>query len=173
MKLIKMSNGKTVKVDDADFSELSKYTWSEKERSDGKGSYAIRWWKSASDSKWHRTRMHVQIMQPPKGFIVDHRDGDGLNNTRSNLRVATQRQNAQNSKPAERKKSTPYKGVSYALVHKRDTLTKPWRARIRVEGKLINIGHYKTAEEAAAAYDEAALRHFGEYALTNGMECVK
>lgn len=173
MKIIKLRNGKSVMVDDGDFEVLSAFKWSEKPRSDGRTSYAYRYVRSGD--RYVRILMHEQILKPVQGFKADHRDGDGLNNTRRNLRPATHRQNLQNQKPHQitdpfNPKESKFKGVTYSLVHKRDTLTKPWRARIRVDGNLLTIGWFATQEEAAMAYNEAATKHFGGFAQLNNLE---
>lgn len=91
---------------------------------------------------------------------VDHRDRDGLNNRRSNLREATRTQN--NANMRLRSDSTSgYKGVSWL------TRERLWCARIHVHGRRIHLGGYHTAEDAALAYDRAAREHFGEFARVN------
>lgn len=93
--------------------------------------------------------------------LVDHRDGDGLNNRRSNLRNATKAQNSQNAGPAIHNTSG-YRGVS--RDHDRDP---GWHAYITVDRRRISLGRFSTAEEAAVAYDVMAVRHFGEFAHPN------
>jgi hypothetical protein len=174
MKFIRLSNGRLASVDDEDFPHLSQFVWCEKKRSDGHGSYAFRYIRTAP-KKYRRRLMHHEIYDVSSKIRIDHRDGDGLNNQRENLRRATQTQNMQNQRTLRvsertRQKASRFKGVSYSLVHKRDTLTKPWRCRIRVSGILINIGWFSTQEEAACAYNEAAIKHFGDFAQLNNLE---
>lgn len=174
VKSITLRSGAEVTVSDADFPSICEFAWMEKKRSDGLSSYAFRWITVAP--KRHKRRlMHHQILGLEGKVRVDHRDGNGLNNQRENLRPATQRQNAQNMrvlriKDRPRPKASRFKGVSYSLVHKRDTLTKPWRSRIRVDGVLKNLGWFATQEEAAMAYNDAANRYFGEFAQINNLE---
>lgn len=88
---------------------------------------------------------------------IDHADGDGLNNRRSNLRPATPSQNVVNRKP--RPGASGFSGVD-----RRESGS--FRAKISVEGRAITLGHFKTAEEASAAYQRASLELHGEFAAT-------
>lgn len=97
---------------------------------------------------------------------VDHADGDGLNNQRSNLRSATRAQQMHNrSKQTGPQRCPPYKGV-YACTNQ-EPQKNPWRASIRVTGKRKHLGVFPTPEAAATAYDDAARIAFGEYAKLN------
>lgn len=95
--------------------------------------------------------------------MVDHKDGDKLNNHPSNLRAATASENAMNKRKASNNTSG-FKGVSF---HKH---SEKWRARIRYNGKSYSIGYYETAEDAAKAYDITATVLFSEFALVNDPE---
>ncbi|MCQ8279892.1 HNH endonuclease [Acetobacteraceae bacterium KSS8] len=103
------------------------------------------------------TYLHRMIMSAPKGVVVDHVNGNGLDNRRANLRFATSSQNAANTKP----NCNPllFRGV----VANKDSFS----ARIQVNGKRIFDGVFLTVEEAAAAYDRLAIAHFGEFAVLN------
>lgn len=90
--------------------------------------------------------------------VVDHDDGDGLNNRRRNLRITDHAHNRANGRAC---RPGTYKGVSLRKS------SGTYRARIRTGGVLINLGSYPTAEAAARAYDEAARLHFKEFARTN------
>jgi hypothetical protein len=94
---------------------------------------------------------------------VEHADRNGLNCMRSNLRPATHQQNVWNTGKRNMASTSRFKGVSW---HKRSRL---WRANIRVNGKQSSLGYFRSEEDAAAAYDTAALKDFGEYACTNVM----
>lgn len=97
---------------------------------------------------------------------VDHIDGNGLNNQRSNLRWTTHAENIQNQRVQARSKSG-YRGVSYFPMADRWLRKKPWRARIKVDGHDRTIGYFVTKEEAARAWNEAALEAWGPYARLN------
>jgi hypothetical protein len=94
--------------------------------------------------------------------VVDHKDRDTLNNSRSNLRVCDHSQNLQNSvgKPYQRK--SKFKGVTYC----RDR-NKPRRTSIKAEGRQMCGGYFKSEKEAATRYHELAKSYFGEFARLN------
>lgn len=99
------------------------------------------------------------------GYIpnfVDHIDGNRSNNKWSNLREANKQQNSANVK-LQKNNTTGFKGV---FKDKRE-LKKRYRAYIKVNYKRIHLGLYSTPDEAARAYDEAAMRYFGEFAELN------
>lgn len=102
--------------------------------------------------------MHRQITDAPKGKIVDHKDGDGTNNTRTNIRVTTQSRNVQNARPRKNKISR-YKGVAWS--------EQRWHARIQIDRRQIGLGYFTTQRAAAFAYNEAATKLFGEFAWLN------
>jgi hypothetical protein len=112
------------------------------------------------------TLMHRLILSRVVGRLlerdelVDHKDRNGLNNTRSNLRIATRAQNGQNRKVHKNNKSG-YKGVTY---YKSRNL---WRASITVDGKCKTLGYYDTPEMAGYSYNQGALQYFGEFAKLN------
>lgn len=90
--------------------------------------------------------------------VVDHVDGNGLNNCRENLRLCTQGQNLANRAALNRNNTSGYRGVSY-FRH-----CNKFAAQIRVDGKLRRLGLFPTAEEAYTRYREAALQQWGEFA---------
>lgn len=97
--------------------------------------------------------LHRFLMSPPEGMLVDHINGDSLDNRRSNLRLATYRDNAANSRRAAG--ATGFIGVT-------KTTSGKFYAAVQV-----GLGTFDTAEEAARAYDEKAREIFGEFAMTN------
>lgn len=130
----------------------------------------VLWWASeqARGHNWYaegmingqRTFMHRLLC--PSLAEVDHRNGNGLCNLRSNLRAATRAQNAANVRVRSHSRSG-IKGVAW------DEKRKRWKAHISVAGKTVNIGRFLTAKEAADAYDRAAIATYGEFARTNRM----
>jgi hypothetical protein len=102
--------------------------------------------------------MHDFIGRPANGLEMDHKNRDTLDNRRSNLREGTHKQNVANSGPRNTNKCG-FKGVYTARGR--------WYSTIRVDSKSISLGGYGSAKEAAIAYDEAALRYFGEFAYLN------
>lgn len=106
-------------------------------------------------------RMHRWIMSAPSDMCIDHISRDKLDNRRSNLRICTQAENMCNK--ASWMGQSHYKGVSYRL----DSPNKPWRAICYCQGRKHCLGSYATEEEAAVAYNEAARRYHGAYAVLN------
>ena len=104
--------------------------------------------------------MHCSLLNPTGSLVVDHIDGNGLNNQKSNLRIATRSQNSMNrDKQADNKSG--YKGVYWKDSHKK------WAAVIKIERKAVHLGLFTDKEEAAKAYNEAVKVYFGEFGRTN------
>lgn len=144
-------------VDDEDFDFLSKYKWYVL-RSHG-ATYA-----HGSLGQRRMVLMHRVVMKAPRGKHVDHVNGNGLDNQKENLRFATHSQNAANSRgqPGRHNRTSQFKGVS------REGKTK-WAARV----DLDRLGSFETEEEAAMAYDAAAVVRWGAYARTNEDELLR
>jgi len=94
------------------------------------------------------------------GKQVDHIDGNGLNNTRQNLRICNNQSNSAN-RPGYTGSTSKYKGVSFR------TSANRWQSTIKTNGKIKWLGTFKTQEEAAMAYDSASIELFGEFAYQN------
>jgi len=122
--------------------------------------YAVRGAKD-KNGRFEMLRLHREIMNAPKGLLVDHKNGNALDNRKANLRLATHWQNSCNRKKVNTNTWSRFIGVSF---HKRRGL---WTAAIRYRGKHIWLGYFKTELEAALAYDRAAIKYHGEFARLN------
>jgi len=110
--------------------------------------------------------LHRDIMGITNSKVqVDHINGDGLDNRKSNLRLATPKENGYNRRANVMSGDSRYKGVTRRKD--RTNCSKPWKARIGVDGDRIAIGYYATEKEAAMAYNEAALKYHREFARLN------
>lgn len=142
-------------IDDEDYDIISNYTWHiNYHRKNVYATHVYRVNKKAVSIKMHRL-----ILGFPKEHI-DHKDGNGLNNRKTNLRICTSAQNHHNRKIGSRNKSG-FKGV---CIHKRD---KTYQASICVRGKYYYSCGHKTALDAAKKYNEMAIKHHGEFARLN------
>lgn len=110
--------------------------------------------------------MHIEVMKPPEGMKVDHRDGDGLNNQRSNLLVCTHAENMRNRK-RPRNNSSGFIGVQKDSWATTGLGTLMWRATVQVDGKLIILGTFADPEEAAVVRDGVVAQLYGDYASLN------
>lgn len=169
MKQIILSNGQITLVDDEDFECLSQFKWHCcKARHT---CYAQRHIKNPNTGRKTGKRMHRDILKTvdPK-IVTDHIDHNGLNNQRSNLRVCSQAENKMNSR-ARKLNSIGYKGVS--IFRNRNTgMWKGYngpvfRSRITFNGTEIGLGYFKTAKEAALAYDLKCKELYGEFGFLN------
>ncbi|MGA2680061.1 MAG: HNH endonuclease [Sedimentisphaerales bacterium] len=155
---IHLTEGKYALVDPGDFYWLNSFDWFTKKNS--KSFYAVR--MDNESAKWGKiVTMHRQIMGFPEGFVVDHRNLFGLDNRRSNLRIATRSQNNCNKIQDKIGCTSKYRGVHWVKMDKR------WRAHIQFQGKFISLGYFKNEIAAARAYDEAARKYHGEFARLN------
>ena len=114
------------------------------------------------DGKRKIQYLHRLVMDAPKKVQVDHIDGNKLDCRRTNLRLCTHAGNMRNCR-MRKNNTSGRKGVSW---HRK---SGKWQAQIRVNGKLIHIGLFEFPDEAATAYDQAAMKLHGEFALTNEM----
>lgn len=145
-----------VTVDTADLSLLEGRRWHIYAPQNSRLRYA-----RASGPYHTHSLMHRLIVGAGKGEMVDHINGNGLDNRRSNLRLCSQLQNMGN-RGKSRNSNQPFKGVRLVRDKPRN---KPWRASIGKECR--HLGFFATAEEAARAYDAAATERYGEFAFLN------
>jgi hypothetical protein len=151
---IPVTNGPDALCDQNDFAFLSRFTW---------------WVKQGNNVAWVVTRiggqmlyMHHLVLLNSERCKVNHRDGNGFNNCRNNLRAASCGQvEAAKVKSTKRTYTSQYKGVC-----------KPqgkilWQAGLRVAGVSRRLGTFENEDDAARAYDAAALEAFGEFAYQN------
>lgn len=153
-KKIELSQNKFALVDDEDYKQLSQWNWCAKE-CNGKF-YAVRRKPIAGTL----IRMHRQILDAPNSKEVDHINRNTLDNRKSNLRICTHKQNLRNQKVSSANTSG-FKGVSW-----RKDIEK-WSAYIKVNQKRIWLGVFEDKINAAEAYNNAALKYFGEFASLN------
>lgn len=161
MKQIQLTKGKVALVDDGDFALVSPFKWTASYDKAANKWYAVRRVMVAGRSTTFL--MHRVIMDAPSGCLVDHKDGDGLNNQRSvNLRLATKSQNMCN-RGKNRNNTSGYKGV--CLIKSR----RQWIAQIGANGVQRNLGYFETPQDAAQAYVNAAFLMHGEFARTSSL----
>jgi hypothetical protein len=106
--------------------------------------------------------MHRLILQAPAGVKVDHINGNGLDNRSANLRLATNSQNTAHTHRSPRNVNG-FRGVFFGSPSRK----KQWYAQIVCGGRKRTLGYFDDPRKAAIAYDEAAVRLFGEFATTN------
>lgn len=152
---IGLTKGYVTIFDPEDLPRLAERLWSANVQ--GRSIYA-RAAQRRPEGGWRQVKMHRYIVQTDAPYI-DHVNGDTLDNRKTNLRPCTPSQSAKNV----RKKSAtaPYKGVFF--------IKGKHRATIVANGRTYRLGGFHSAEDAARAYDEAALRLHGEFARTNEM----
>lgn len=157
MREIPLTQGMVAIVDDEDYAKLIEHKWCA-QRAKTQGIvyyYAVRTARDEHECRYTEFMHHVIMGR----IRVDHKNRDGLDNRRENLRVANQAQNNANRRKYHGIRSSKYKGVTKENAR--------WRARIKSPEKRIHLGFFDTEEEAAKAYDRAAKKLFGEFALLN------
>lgn len=157
MKEIPLTQGLVALVDDEDYEELMQYKWHA-----CKHKYTYYAFRNHQVYPGYRisVRMHRQIMRAQANEIIDHINGNGLDNRKENLRIVSSSQNAANRRAHAGSKSR-FKGVSWHKQHGK------WAAYICYNYKHKHIGLFRDEIEAAIAYDRKAIELFGEYARTN------
>lgn len=150
-KTIRLIHGYFALVDDEDFERFSKASW-----------YLIKKSRTLLYARNRSGAMHRQILGiTDRSIEVDHKNGNGLDNRKQNLRICTRSENMRNLRNF--RNTSGYKGVHWKSRDKR------WRAQICTAGKQLYLGNYDDPIKAAKAYDEAARKHHGKYACTNEM----
>ena len=154
MKKILLTQGKYAKVDNSDFDLLDGWSWCVLSGNNNK-LYAKRAVPNGAGKQKFIT-MHSSIMKTPKGMEIDHIDGDGLNNQKSNLRICTHSENIKNRTKSKNNKSG-FKGVCWNKEKKK------WKVYISSNKKLFHLGYFLDKEEAYKAYCDACLKYHGEF----------
>lgn len=147
MKYITLTQNKYAIVDDEDFERIDSVKWYFEH------GYA------RSDVGRKRVYMHRFILDLKSNKVVDHKNRDGLDNRKNNLRIANQSLNLANQKK-NNKNTSGFKGVSW------NKHLKYWTSSLKVMGKN-NVKYSKTKKEAAKKYNDMAIHYFGEFALLN------
>ena len=151
IRYITLTRGLYAIVDAKNYARLSRYKWHAQQSERGSSFYACRTHQGRSIA------MHREIMKPPRGMVVDHINGNGLDNREANMRNCTQLQNSQNNRRAEGK--SKFKGV-FPRGDK-------WQAAVQHNGEAIYLGLFDDEVEAAKARDRKAYELAGEFAYLN------
>lgn len=147
-------------VDDEDYEYLNQFKWYILK--DDHTNYAVRYEKT--NHGYEVISMGREILGVKGKMTVDHRDHNGLNNQRYNLRIGTYAQNLTHRKPYGKSK---YHGVHVRIYESNNTLSITYRAGIGFNKKTIHLGTYRNEVDAAKAYDEMAEKLYGEFAILN------
>jgi hypothetical protein len=179
MKTIILTNNKVALIDDDDYERLSKYKWGARQRirrgkisgwdarrhewvaglnpKTGKKHTYVRNGKRYFINGYYKNiYMHRFLLNAPSNMEVDHIDGNGLNNQKSNLRLCTPSQNRMNTR-TRTSSNTGITGVTW------DNQTQKWRATITMKGKMINLGRYKEMKDAIEVRKKAEKEYFKEF----------
>lgn len=151
---IPLRGGDVAFVDAADYAKFKDFDWFM-----SKDGYAVGFVPDGN-GKYGLQYMHRLVLQPVDGELVDHINGDTLDNRRANLRTATPGQNMQSKRPSSLSQ-TGLKGVGWHKARGK------FHARIQLQGMRYHLGYFASAEQAALAYDAAARLLFGEFARCN------
>lgn len=163
--LVPLSRGLFALVSPDDLDRVSAFRWRASSPDRNGRSYAQRTHHTGprSQRKTSVVLMHRLILEAPTGVLVDHINGDRLDNRRENLRLTDHRGNARN-RGLHRNNTSGFKGVIFYGGR--------WYAQIKVDRRNRGLGGYSAPEDAARAYDRAALHHYGEFASLNFPEAA-
>lgn len=148
---------KIITVDTEDYDKIKNYKWSVNK--DGNTFYAHAYGRKINNSK--TLIMHRFILDAKKNNMIDHINGNGLDNRKTNLRECTKSQNGYNRTCQKYGISSDYKGVCYSKKDQKYTV------RIGIDGKRISLGNYDTDDQAAIAYNVACIKYHAEFARPN------
>jgi len=155
MKEIFLSQNKVAIIDDEDFDAVSKYKWC--------AVCIKKIWYARAQIENHLVYLHRFLMQPSIKMEVDHKDGNGLNCIRENMRVCRPLDNNRNRR-IQKGNTSGYKGVWWY------PRLKKWESGISVENKSIHLGVFIQRDDAALAYNEAAKLYYGDFAKLNNIQ---
>jgi hypothetical protein len=132
---------------DKEFAYLDKYKW--------------HWGLRKAVTKQKGDKLHHLIMgKPPEGMVIDHINRDPKDNRKSNLRIVSYYENAQNIS-SQKNNTSGYRGVWFRKDNNK------WQSEIKVNYKKISLGSYDSIIKAAKAYNNAAEKYFGKFAVLN------
>lgn len=162
MKEIPLTQGKVAVVDNEDYEFLMQWKWCAQKNSNSDTLfYALtRTIKALKRTTMRMHRLIAKRMGIPEKYKIDHKDGTGLNNVRSNLRIGNGTQNAANRKK-QKNNTSGYRGVYWYKP------SKKWQVRLRFNKRLLHFGYFTNKKIAARVYDTAATKYFGAFARLN------
>ena len=158
MKEMQLTQGKVALIDDEDFERLNQFNWYA--HRSGNNWYAVRS-SSRINGKQTTIIMHREIMNTLLDMQVDHKNGNSLDNQKSNIRTCTHQQNQFNKINPQKNNKLGIKGVRWYEK------TKKFHARIGINGKYIHLGYYNVLGDADSAYRIAEEKYFCEFARCN------
>lgn len=166
MKYLVLTRGYYAKVDDEDYERLMRWKWHV--NLSGKGRYGVRC-VQVRPGRQQKRMLHYEVLgleQPlADGRVVDHINHDGLDCRKANLRVCTVQQNRWNTRSAKKQKGSRYKGVT--RQRPKGPFKGGWQAVIMKDGRRRYLGFFRDEYDAMVAYNRAAVRLFGDYAVVN------